>query len=49
MKRTCWALADEAADLVVTFTLVQTRRAETLVHVDLTMSPLESCRHDNGD
>lgn len=46
MKPTCWALADKAADLVKTFTLVQTGRAETLIHLYLTMSPLESCMHD---
>lgn len=42
---TCWALADKAADLVHTFTLVQTGGAETLIHFYLTMSPLKSCRN----
>lgn len=42
---TCWALADKAADLVQTFTLVQTGGAETLIHLYLTMSPLKSCMH----
>lgn len=39
---TCRALADEAADLVQAAALVQAGRAETLVHVDLTVNALES-------
>jgi len=39
---TCWALADKAADLVQTFALVQTGRAEALVHLDLTVNSLKS-------
>lgn len=45
---TCWAFADEAADLVQTFTLVQTGRAGALVYLNLTMSPLKSCMHDEN-
>lgn len=44
---TCWALADKAADLVQTFTLVQTGGAETLIHIYLTVSSIKSCM--NGE
>lgn len=43
---TCRALADKAADVVQTFTLVQAGGAHALIHLYLTMSPLESCAHD---
>ena len=43
---TCWALADKAADLVQTFALVQTGRAEALVHLDLTVNSLKSWTND---
>lgn len=44
----CWALADKAADLVQAFTLVQTGGAETLIHLNLTVSPLKSGHADAG-
>lgn len=40
---TCLAFADKAADLVSTYTLVQTRGAVTLIHLYLTKWSPESC------
>lgn len=43
---TGWAFADKAADLVQTFSLVQTGRADALIYLNLTVSPLKSCKYD---
>lgn len=48
VKQTCWTLADKTADLVMTFPLVQTWWAETLIHLYLTVSPLKSWTHENN-
>lgn len=44
----CWALAHKVADLVQTFSLVQTRGAETLIDLDLTVKPFKSGHADTG-